>query len=84
MSPKLKLIVVAGAFLALGASAHADGQFWVTGNRATQTCEIVTSNPVVEPVMGFVSGPYKSLDDAKLARKGISACPKGDDGEPAK
>ena len=23
----------------------------------------------------FTSGPYKSLDDAKLARSGISACP---------
>ena len=79
MSPKSKIIVVACALMGLSVPAYAEGQFWVAGNRETRSCEIVTSNPVLEPVSGFASGPYKSLDDAKLARAGISACPKVDD-----
>ena len=49
------------------------------GNRATSKCEIVTSNPVINAQVGgniwFGSGPYKSLDDAKLARSTIGSCP---------
>lgn len=62
-------------------SGHADGQFWVAGNRAKSSCDIVTSNPVITPIDGysFASGPYRSLDDAKLARTTIGSCPKVDD-----
>jgi hypothetical protein len=53
--------------------------YWVVGNGAGHTCQIVTSNPVIEPSPGsFGSGPYRSRDDAKLARSTISVCPKED------
>jgi hypothetical protein len=48
----------------------------VVGNRATNSCDIVGSNPVIVGDIWFGDGPYKSLDDAKLARSTISACPK--------
>jgi hypothetical protein len=48
----------------------------VVGNRATNKCEIVTSNPIVTGDIWFEDRPYKSLDDAKLARSTIGACPK--------
>jgi hypothetical protein len=38
----------------------------------------VTSNPIVTGDIWFEDGPYKSVEDAKLARSTISACPKGD------
>lgn len=51
--------------------------FWVVGNLTAGTCEIVTSNPVMDnPLTSFSSGPYQSLDDAKLARSTIPQCPK--------
>jgi hypothetical protein len=56
----------------------ADGLYWVVGNRATNGCEIVTSNPVVNGDIWFADGPYKSLADAKLARSTIGACPEKD------
>ena len=47
------------------------------GNRATNVCEIVTANPVLpDTIFWFQSGPYKSRDDANLARSTISICPK--------
>ncbi|QWG19653.1 hypothetical protein KMZ68_07445 [Bradyrhizobium sediminis] len=50
--------------------------YWVVGNYASRKCEIVTSNPVIDGVViWFASGPYKSLDDAKLARTTIRECP---------
>ena len=51
---------------------------WVVGNRATSKCDIVTSNPVVggDGNVWFGDGPYKTLNDAKLARSTIRACPK--------
>jgi hypothetical protein len=52
-----------------------DGQFWVVGNHATNRCEIVTSNPIIDGDLWFQDGPYKSMDDAKLARSTISECP---------
>lgn len=54
----------------------ADGMFWVVGNNATGKCEIVTSNPVIAGDVSFGDGPYKSEDDAKLARSTIRTCPK--------
>lgn len=51
--------------------------FWVIGNRATSMCEIVTANPVLpDSIFWFQSGPYRSLDDARLAQSTIGACPK--------
>ncbi|NPU11130.1 hypothetical protein HL667_24670 [Bradyrhizobium sp. 83012] len=59
-------------------AAWADDLFWVVGNRATNRCEIVTSNPVIIGDIWFASGPFKSKDDAKLARSTINACPNKD------
>ena len=51
----------------------------MVGDNATSKCEIVTSNPVINSQVGgnitFGSGPYKSIDNAKLARSTISECP---------
>lgn len=72
----------------LATASLADGGFWVVGNNVTNTCEIATSNPVLNIAgpLYFASGPYSSLDDAKLARSTISECPKveGDDKRTAK
>ena len=51
--------------------------FWVIGNHTTGKCEIVTANPTIDgAVIWFSTGPYQSLDDAKLARSTIPQCPK--------
>jgi hypothetical protein len=50
--------------------------YWVVGNHATNSCDIVGSNPVIDGDIWFGDGPYKTLEDAKLARSTISACPK--------
>ena len=76
----MKSLLLAGAMIvAAGTAALADGGYWVVGNRATAKCEIVTSNPVINAQVGgtiwFGTGPYQSLDDAKLARSTISQCP---------
>ena len=69
--------VAMGLLLAAsGSAAWADGLYWVVGNRATEKCEIVTSNPVIIGDIWFADGPYTSRADAKLARSTISACPK--------
>jgi hypothetical protein len=80
-SSAAKSVLLAGAMsCALGTACLAQivySGFWVVGNHATNRCEIVTSNPVIDyTVIWFGSGPYQSLDDAKLARATISACPK--------
>ncbi|MGH6680756.1 MAG: hypothetical protein ACREDL_17920 [Bradyrhizobium sp.] len=73
----IRWILALGLLAALGSGALADGLFWVVGSHATNGCEIVTSNPVVDGSnIWFVDGPYRSRDDAKLARSTISACPK--------
>lgn len=64
----------------LATAALADGQYWVVGSRATNKCEIVTSNPTIYPYSNdgpywFGTGPYSSRDNAKLARSTISQCP---------
>jgi hypothetical protein len=75
----MKALILAGAMtLAVGTVSFAEGLYWVVGNRATNKCEIVTSNPVVIGDIWFEDGPYKSLDDAKLARSTIGACPEKD------
>jgi hypothetical protein len=79
----MKTLLLAGAMIvATGATSFADGYYWVVGNRATSKCDIVTSNPVIQPYSDggfwFGDGPYKSIADAKLARSTIRACPKED------
>jgi hypothetical protein len=75
----MKALILAGAMtLAVGTVSFAEGLYWVVGNRATNKCEIVTSNPVVIGDIWFEDGPYKSLDEAKLARSTIGACPEKD------
>ena len=76
----MKSLLLAGAMtIATGTCALAQGGYWVIGNSATAKCEIVTSNPVINNEVGgaiwFGSGPYQSLDDAKLARSTIRGCP---------
>lgn len=76
----MKSLLLAGAMIvATGTCAFAQGGYWVVGNRATSKCEIVTSNPVINAQVGgniwFGTGPYKSLDDAKLARSTIPSRP---------
>jgi hypothetical protein len=76
----MKSLMLAVILTCAAASAClADGMFWVVGNRATNKCEIVTSNPVINGDIWFGDGPYKSLADAKLARSTIRACPKEPD-----
>ena len=77
----MKRLLMAGTLIVAAATcAFAQGGYWVVGDRATNKCEIVTSNPVINAQVGgniwFGTGPYKSLDDAKLARSTISSCPK--------
>ncbi|WP_439924668.1 hypothetical protein [Nitrobacter sp. JJSN] len=73
----MKSLMLAVIFVcAAGSACFAEGQFWVVGNRATNTCDIVTSNPVIDGNIWFGDGPYASLADAKLARSTISTCPK--------
>jgi hypothetical protein len=76
----MKSLLLAGAMtIATGTCALAQAGYWVVGNRATANCEIVTSNPVINAQVGgniwFGTGPYQSLDNAKLARSTISQCP---------
>ncbi|MGH6716992.1 MAG: hypothetical protein ACREDC_12465 [Bradyrhizobium sp.] len=78
----IRSILALGLLVALATGALADGLFWVVGSHATKGCEIVTSNPVVDGSnIWFVDGPYKSRDDAKLARSTIGACPKENTGK---
>jgi hypothetical protein len=76
----MKSLLLAGAMIiATGACAFAQGGYWVVGDNATSKCEIVTSNPVINSQVGgnitFGTGPYKSIEDAKLARSTIPQCP---------
>jgi len=86
----MKSLLLAGVMSVMFATAsHA--QYWVTGDRSTGKCNIVNSasQPVAyglpayagsgsEYNTWFASGPYKSLDDAKLARSTIRECPQPD------
>jgi len=85
----MRSLLLAGIMSAAFATAgHAD-QYWVSGDRISGKCNITTSQPVAfglpaydgsnpEYRVSWSSGPYKSLDDAKLARSGISQCPPPD------
>ena len=65
----------------LATGCLADQRYWVIGNRAAGKCQIVTSNPTVTGAgsatgkIWLSDGPYRSLDDAKLARSTIRVCP---------
>jgi hypothetical protein len=73
----MKSLLLAGVVIvATTAAGLADGLFWVVGNSATNTCDIVTSNPIVDGNIWFADGPYTSADAAKLARSTIRQCPK--------
>jgi hypothetical protein len=48
------------------------------GQSRDDKCEIVTSKPIVIDDIWFEDGPYQSLEDAKLARSTIDACPEKD------
>jgi hypothetical protein len=71
-----RLMLAVSLAFAAGTVSAADGLYWVVGNNATNKCEIVTKNPVIDGNIWFGDGPYKSKDDAQLARSTISACPK--------
>ena len=78
-----RVMLAAGLFTALATTTHAEGQFWVVGSHEADRCQIVTTNPVVDGGnIWFADGPYKSQDDAKLARSTINACPKEEDPKP--
>ena len=87
-SSMLKSLLLAGALTCAAAPACVAqtysgtptySGYWVVGNGASHTCEIVTSNPVIDYSIGsFGSGPYQSRDDARLARSTINVCPKED------
>jgi heme A synthase len=81
-SSTTKSLLLAGAMTCAAATAcvaQMYSGYWVVGNGATHTCEIVTSNPIIDySVNSFGTGPYQSRDDAKLARSTISVCPKED------
>ena len=76
----MKRLLLAGAMMvATETCAFAQSGFWVVGDSAAGKCEIVTSNPVINSQVGgnitFGTGPYKSIEDAKLARSTIRSCP---------
>jgi hypothetical protein len=81
-SSMLKPLLLAGALTCAAAQAcvaQMYSGYWVVGNGAAHTCEIVTSNPVIDTsVNSFGTGPYQSRDDARLARSTIGVCPKDD------
>jgi hypothetical protein len=82
----MKRLILAGVLVFASSISYADGRYWVVGNRATGKCDIVTSNPVIGggsaydngAGFSFGDGPYKSRDDAKLARSTIGVCPPPD------
>jgi hypothetical protein len=82
----MKSLLLAGVMtVAFGTACFAGPLYWVVGNRATSKCDIVTRNPVIFGYAAydgsshgfwFGDGPYRSLDEAKLARSTIGVCPK--------
>jgi hypothetical protein len=82
-SENMQRLILAAAVVFASSVSYAAGGYWVVGNRATGKCDIVTSNPVIGGGsaydngggFSFGSGPYKSSDDAKLARSTIGVCP---------
>ena len=77
----LRALIGCGVVTLMASYAWADGLYWVIGKRTTSTCEIVTANPLIYGDVWFGDGPYKSKEDAQLARSTIRACPKLDPAE---
>jgi len=79
----MKRLILTGALVLANSASYADGSYWVVGNRVTGKCDIVATNPVIYGApaynggtgYSFGDGPYKSRDDAKLARSTIGSCP---------
>lgn len=71
----MKRLLLAAGLVVISAAAYADSQFWVVGNQATNRCDIVTRNPLISGDIWFGDGPYKSIEDARLARSTIGRCP---------
>lgn len=82
----MKSLLIAGVMSAAFATVgHAD-EYWVSGDRISGGCNITTSQPVTFSLPAYdgstdpayrtswTSGPYQSLDDAKLARSKIGSC----------
>jgi len=74
-----RLVLAASLILVSATAGMADSLFWVVGNRATNRCEIVTRNPIIDGDNWFADGPYRSISDAKLARSTIGPCPNKQD-----
>jgi hypothetical protein len=73
----MKSWILAGAITSvIGTVCFADG--WVVVDHATSKCGIVTRNPAVIGDIWFEDGPYGSLNEAKLTRSTIGACPNDD------
>src|SRR5262245_12386850 len=85
-STTMKSLLIAGIMsVAFATAGHAD-QYWVSGDRITGGCNITSTQPITFSLPAFdgstdptyrtswTSGPYQSLDDAKLARSGIGSC----------
>ncbi len=72
------VMLAAAMMVGIVGSTFASGMYWVVGNLITNSCDIVSQTPVVgsEGPLWFGNGPHKTYDEAKLARQGISACPK--------
>jgi hypothetical protein len=54
----MKSLILAGAITSgIATACFADGLYWVVGHRASNRCEIVTSNPVVISDIWLEDGP---------------------------
>ena len=86
----MKSLLIAGIMSITFVTAGHAGEYWVSGDRLTGGCRITTSQPITFSLPAYdgstdptyrtswTSGPYQSLDDAKLARSGINSCPPPD------
>ena len=86
----MKSLLIAGIMSITFVTAGHAGEYWVSGDRITGGCRITTSQPITFSLPAYegstdptyrtswTSGPYQSLDDAKLARSGINSCPPAD------
>lgn len=66
---------VLGCVLLTSSATAQTAGFWVVGS-AAKGCRIVEQNPVIylDGDVTFSDGPYRSMDDAKLAMTTISVC----------
>jgi hypothetical protein len=73
----MKSWILAGAITSvIGTVWFADG--WVVLDRVTSKCRIVTCNPAVIGDIWYEDGPCGSLNEAKLTRSTLGACPNDD------